>query len=493
VRVPYWPLNGTMLAVDTGDKTVTSSWRPTRGEAAHRLLVVFSPDPDLTGRAVLLANEPLHIGRTDTGGRGKSLVLADDKTSREHAFIEPGAEAGTFRLRDLASRNGTFVDGHRTTELVLQSGQVIRVGSHVLLFQSLDAEAMLHLFDRASSSSPLVGGSYAMQQVLRAIRAAGPQPWPTLLTGESGVGKELVARAIHDASGRQGAYIPVNCAALPENLVESELFGHARGAFTGAGLRRGLFREAEGGTLFLDEISEMRLDLQAKLLRVLATGEIRPVGDDRPQQVDVRVLAATNTDLERGVEEGKFRADLYARLMGYVIPVPPLRERRDDILTLARHFLARGDHGVEIGADAAEALCIHQWPYNVRELEHVMAVAGMAAARHGLVELEHLPEKLQQPFEERLQAVAPGVAPTPSAAPSALLTVRRDATPTAVELRQVFEACDGNVSRVAAFFGKDRRQIYRWARRLGIAPETYRASEEGDDDGHDPAEGLGEV
>jgi DNA-binding NtrC family response regulator len=492
MRLPFVPraMNGTMAAVESGDKTVTSSWRPSRGESAHRLLVVFSPNADQGGRGVLLSDEPVYLGRTETVGAGKSLVLADDKTSREHAVIEHVAGEGGFRLRDLGSRNGTFVDGQRVSEVVLQDENVIRIGSHVLLFQSLDVDSVLHLFDRSPTSSLLVGGSHRMQQVFRAIREAGSQSWPTLITGESGVGKELVARAIHDAGTRRGEYIPVNCAALPENLVESEFFGHARGAFTGAGVRRGLFREADGGTLFLDEIGEMRLDLQAKLLRVLATGEVRAVGDDRTQQVDVRVLAATNADLEQAVEEGRFRADLYARLMGYVIHVPPLRERRDDIMTLARHFLARGDHGVEIGADVAEALCIYPWPYNVRELEHTMAVAGSAAARHGLMELEHLPDKLHQPFEERL-----GVSSSPvsqSLAPPALLTVRRNATPTAAELRQVLEACDGNVSRVAAFFDKDRRQIYRWARRLGVDPEAYRTAdapspEEGDPPGGEDA------
>ncbi len=230
----------------------------------------------------------------------------------------------------------------------------------------------------------MAGGSSALRAVRRKIRDLAPLPAPVLVTGESGVGKELVARALHDRSPRSaGPYVALNAAALPPTLIASELFGHERGAFTGARARRaGLFEQAAGGTLFLDEIGDMPLELQAWLLRVLESGEVRAVGATRARAVDVRIVAATNVDLEQAVRERRFRADLYWRLAVLTIDVPPLRLRREDVAPIAEHILAGlalpDRH--ELALCALQALALHAWPGNVRELRAVIlravALAG---------------------------------------------------------------------------------------------------------------------
>jgi two-component system, NtrC family, response regulator HydG len=233
------------------------------------------------------------------------------------------------------------------------------------------------------SFASLVGKSREMQQVYELIERLAAVPSPALIVGETGTGKELVARAIHHQGPRaRQAFVAVNCAALPEALLESELFGHARGAFTGATQpRKGLFVEADGGTLLLDEIGDMPLTLQAKLLRVLESGEIRPVGSDSVRHCEVRILAATHRVLEDLVAENRFREDLYYRLKVVSVRLPPLRERPEDIPLLAEHFIARVRERVpgavvqSLAPDAVRLLEAHSWPGNVRELEHVIESA----------------------------------------------------------------------------------------------------------------------
>jgi DNA-binding NtrC family response regulator len=249
----------------------------------------------------------------------------------------------------------------------------------------------------------LLGRSPAMQAVFEQIRAVAPSDAAVLLLGESGTGKELVGRAIHWNSGRRdGPFVPVNCAAIPETLLESELFGHEKGAFTGAARkRRGLFVEADGGTLLLDEIADMSLALQAKLLRALQDKAIRPVGGSEEIRLDVRIISATNRDLPALVRDGTFREDLYYRLAVIPIRLPALRERREDIPLLARHFLERA--AVPLGkrldgfSDEAMAwLLAHRWPGNVRELENVVERAAILA-RGPLVTLADLGTEFTMP------------------------------------------------------------------------------------------------
>jgi DNA-binding NtrC family response regulator len=245
--------------------------------------------------------------------------------------------------------------------------------------------------------------SKAFQQVLELARRVAPFDTPVLVTGESGVGKEVVARLIHAASRRaQGPFVAVNCSALPETLLESELFGHKAGAFTGAIRdRAGLFEEAQGGTIFLDEIGDVSAAVQGKLLRVLQEKMVRRVGENRLKPVDARVIAATNTDLEARIAAGRFREDLLYRLRVVEIRVPPLRERREDILPLARHFGERLRARLELPRFVLDATCLdalqaHDWPGNVRELENALERAAILSP-HGRIAPEHLPAPIGAP------------------------------------------------------------------------------------------------
>ncbi|WP_447972705.1 sigma-54-dependent transcriptional regulator [Nitrospira sp. Kam-Ns4a] len=322
--------------------------------------------------------------------------------------------------------------------------------------------------------SPLVGSSPPMLEVYKLVARVSASKSTVLLEGESGTGKELVARAIHSNSPRHDRpFVAVNCAALPDSLLESELFGHERGAFTGAtGAKLGLFETAHRGTIFLDEIGDIGPALQVRLLRVIQEQEIRPVGRTAPVKVDVRIIAATNRDLAALVKEGRFREDLFYRLNVVRIVLPPLRERREDIPMLAHHFLQRftASGTLPIRGFVPETLALLQqyaWPGNVRELENVIERAVSLA--HGPL---ILPEDLPEPVR---QAAAAGGAPR--AGPD-----RRDALQTIDEvvkahLIRVLRETGGNKVRAAKILGIDRRTLYRMAERYGI--ELGESNEEG--------------
>ncbi len=449
--------------------TAPSNLDGSAGAGAWRLVVLASPDAGKVGDSKVLSAAHLVVGRAEPGP--DRFSLEDGEVSRAHARVERPDPEGRWRIIDLESRNGTFVNGERIGERELAAGDVVRVGAHVLLLQYLSAADCQVLVAAPLERGRLRGDSVGMMRVRLDIRTVGRSARPILVLGETGVGKELVAAEIHRVSGRSGKLVAVNCAALPENLVESELFGHVKGAFTGAtGTSHGLFGEADGGTLFLDEIGEMPLPLQAKLLRALATGEVRGVGEKEPRHVDVRVVAATNVDLEAAIDRGTFRADLYSRLMGSTVRVPPLRERKEDVLPLAQHFLRAADREGVIGVDAAEALVVHRWRFNVRELEQVVHAAALKMPEGAALDLDVLSAELCAPLLARRGP--------PSAAGAALplpLRVRRDAVPSGPDLEEVLRHFDGNVAQVAEYFGKDRRQIYRWAERLGVDVEAFRA------------------
>jgi two-component system response regulator HydG len=295
----------------------------------------------------------------------------------------------------------------------------------------------------------VAGSSPAIQHVLRIIRKLSSSVAPVLITGESGVGKELVARAVHAVSplARQG-FVPVDAATLVGTLMESELFGYVRGAFTGAVAdKAGLVRFAHGGTLFLDEVGELPLDAQAKLLRLLQEGEVRPVGSARPVRVDVRILAATNRDLSREVQAGRFREDLYYRLKVVVIRVPPLRERREDILLLARFFIAKyAVQPVQLSEPVIKRLLAHDWPGNVRELENAMR-AAVALTSSPVLRLQDLPSN-----------VRPGPALDQEEGSSTIEPLWE------VERRHILRAIEhtkGDVVTAARFLGIGKTTLYR--------------------------------
>jgi len=303
----------------------------------------------------------------------------------------------------------------------------------------------------------VVGRSEAMLEVYKTAARVAPSSATVLILGESGTGKELVARAIHASSARaEGPFVPVDCGAIAEGVLESELFGHAKGAFTGAqASRRGLFEEANGGTLFLDEIGDIGPALQARLLRALQEGEIRRVGANEPIGVDVRVVAATNKDLAQAVKENRFREDLFYRLNVVNIRIPPLRQRREDIPLLAEHFAQKhGRADSAITPAARELLLAYGWPGNVRELENVIARA-LALNPTGVIVPEDLPEAIRQP-------AAAAAVPAGTAA----LAGARAERPTLSELErryaaQVLAEQGGNKTRAAEILGIDRKTLYR--------------------------------
>ena len=310
-----------------------------------------------------------------------------------------------------------------------------------------------------------------LDAIRRLERAARVKDVPVLITGETGTGKELAARELHRHSGRSGRFVAVNCAAIPDELAESELFGHRRGAFSGAQREHpGLLVEAHGGTLLLDEIGELPLALQPKLLRVIEEGAVRPVGASRTRAVDVRFASATNRDLAAMVASGSFREDLYARLSGWSIRLAPLRERLEDLLPIleARLGPLDGSSTYRMTADFYEALALHPWPFNVREL---LALAG----RVKIV----LPQG--GPLDSRLLGqvlcAAPpvGTESSPSTPPrGATARRKRQPAPTPQELERLLQECNGNVSEVAARVGRGRTQVYRWMERHDLDPEKFR-------------------
>jgi two-component system response regulator HydG len=309
---------------------------------------------------------------------------------------------------------------------------------------------LVPLAPRLKGATHVVAESPAMQALLRRAARFAATEAPIAVLGETGTGKEVVARILHLNSARaKRPFVAVNVAALPAELLESELFGHGKGAFTGASsARRGLFEAADGGTLFLDEIGEMPLPLQAKLLRALEQGEIRRVGESTPFSVDVRILSATHRDLAARVREGLFREDVYYRLKVLTLEVPPLRERREDILPLARHFLA-DEPGPrrDFSSAAAARLSRYAWPGNVRELQNAVR-HGAALAVGPKVEPGDLPLELDRA----------ALRPPRSASPEAL---RPLAEVERAYIRQVVEACGGSSSEAARVLGIARNTLWR--------------------------------
>ena len=301
-----------------------------------------------------------------------------------------------------------------------------------------------------------IGRDPALLAAIARLRLAAATELPVLVLGETGTGKELAARTVHAASGRAGGpWIALNCGALPEPLIESELFGAARGAYTGAlAARGGLVEAAEGGTLFLDEIGDAGAALQMKLLRLLDTGEFRRVGETRTRRAHVRIVAATHRDLARRAARGRFRADLWYRLAAVEVTLPPLRERGDDVMRLARAFLARARPGAQLDAAAARAVRAYSWPGNVRELAQAMAHGALFS--RGAVAPAHLPARVLRAGAER---PGPGLA-------GELAALER------ARIDQAIEEAGGNRARAARRLGLSRQGLWRKLKRR--APEDER-------------------
>jgi len=321
----------------------------------------------------------------------------------------------------------------------------------------------------------ILGNSESMNRLRQEIKTVASSDLCVLIQGDTGTGKELVARSIHAESSRaHQALVHVNCAALPETIAESELFGHIKGAFTGATANRaGKFELADGGTLFLDEVGELSLSVQPKLLRALQFGEVQRVGQDKPQQVDVRVLAATNRDLAEEVRAGRFRPDLYHRLSVFPLRVAPLQERRDDIPLLAGHFLDRaavklGTHRARFTPDALQALVEYEWPGNVRELEHVVLRALLRASSVAGDEKIVTVEADLLGMERRAPAASAGPVLDSVSIPLGLSLAEAVDDFKKSYLERTLAVCSGRWSEVARRLRLDRGNLYRLRKRLGL-------------------------
>ena len=398
----------------------------------------FLPSGDY--RFVAPTEEPIVVGRDVDN----DVPLPFSDVSRRH--VEIRKEGPILVARDLGSRNGIYLNGEPAAAGPLGPGDFLRVGECLAV---VGAATPAPPIASATDGLGLFLGP-SLREVLTPLRAAIRSDLPIVLQGETGTGKEAVARYIHAESGRPGAFLGLNCAALPEALAEAELFGHHRGAFTGADRARpGHFREADRGTLLLDEITDLSLPLQAKLLRVLEQREVLALGQSVPVPVDVRIIAATQEPLEQALGNKRFRGDLLARLQGLTIVLPPLRRRREEIPFLFRAFLQRYAAGsITVSVRLLEQLCSHHWPFNVRELALVAKRMVTLHAHEGRLTRAHL--------VTGATAFAGEGAPASDPRPQRLSPQdNREA------LVEALRACEGNLSRAAEKIGISRGRAYR--------------------------------
>jgi transcriptional regulator of acetoin/glycerol metabolism len=422
---------------------------------------------DLAGVAQVVLGRGGPLGASARGEGRARIDVPDGTMSGEHARLSPDDEGGAL-LEDLGSRNGTRVNGQPLKRARLEDGDWFVVGRSAFLLRRVTGVIPAEPFQVAR---PLATFVPELAQTFQTAADLAPSKVPILLSGETGAGKEVVAREIHQLSRRSGRFIAVNCAALPETLVESELFGYRKGAFSDAREdRAGLIRSADKGTLLLDEIGDLPLGGQAKLLRVLQDGQVVALGSAAPVQVDLRVLSATQLGLDELVRAGRFRADLLGRLGGFSITVPPLRERTLDLGLLTAAILERhagpDAAAYRFTADACCALLARRWPLNVRELERVLQAAIELARSTKEIGVEHLGAELRLGGADR---------------PPADLEA---------ELRRLLRQRGGNVSAVARDLGKARMQIHRWMAQFNIDPAQYRGDHPADADEADDAEGT---
>jgi DNA-binding NtrC family response regulator len=426
----------------------------------HKCRLTVSSGPD-EGRTVVSDKERLRVGSHPQN----ELVLVEDRTASRHHFEIQYTERGHL-LVDLNSTNGTFLDGRRIERAYLSAGSQIRAGSSVITFAPIDEEVTIEP-DREGELCGMVGGSVKMRQIFGLIKKIAPMDVSVIVQGETGTGKELVARAIHELSMRsRGPLVVLDCGAIPPNLIESELFGHEKGAFTGAvNSRPGAFERANGGTIFLDELGELRLDLQPKLLRVLENREVRRVGGNDVIEIDCRVIAATNRDLVKEIAAGNFREDLFFRLSVIQIQLPALRQRRDDIPNILKRALAEPSiverHGRKrFSPEALGLLMAYPWPGNVRELMNVLSHVLTFSEGEEILPA-HLPPRVRGqdrqgplPFNEHLSFK--------DAKEQLLENFERE------YITSVLARCEGNLSRAARESGLHRKSIERLVKKYQL-------------------------
>jgi transcriptional regulator with AAA-type ATPase domain len=448
---------------------------------AQLFLVMEAGRPRAGGARYTLVNtEEVIIGRgasrhfarengANSDGSRLRLSLPSRTLSGVHARLRN--HRGHFSLQDLGSTNGTFLNGVRVSDAVLRDRDVIEVGQTFFVFREAlpTPPCAAKELELGGDQEELGARTLLPEETerLARLRSVSRSLLSVLLLGETGTGKELLARAVHRYSGREGALVAVNCGALSPSLLESQLFGHCRGAFSGAARDEpGLVRAAHRGTLFLDEVGDLPAAAQVALLRVLQEGEVLPVGAARPVAVDVRVVAATHRPLRKLVASGAFRADLLARLHGHVHTLPPLRQRREDLGVLLADVLCQVDPEQRLqrlSPEVARRLFQCAWPLNIRQLTQALTRGvsltedGVLRARDWEPEAAALTPECEQPSEHAAPALR---------------------SPGEEELRDrlisLLSAERGNVTQVARHLGKARMQVQRWMKRFGVDPAVYR-------------------
>ena len=397
---------------------------------------------------------PLPVGKAVVVGTASAadVRVSDEFVSARHVRVRADSEA--VQVEDLGSKNGTWVDGVLVDRAWVRAGATIRVGRIELRLQGARGPSQTAGAPQSSAVDRLLGRSAVMRAVRERLVRLAPLPQPVLVCGETGTGKELAARVLHERSERRsGPFVPLNCGSIPEQLAESALFGHRRGAFTGAERDHpGAFGRAAGGTLFLDEIGELPLVLQAKLLRALESGEVLPVGAEREVSLDVRIVAATHRDLPRMVVDGRMRADLYHRLAVLTVELPALRDRREDIPELVAAFAAEAERQIgrplSLSPDALRAAQSHGWSGNVRALRNAVQRAV------ALGETELVPD-VQLPRMD-----APGITTTP--AREAIEVPRGDFETMKRALLRHVVAEAGSIRQAATVLGVPRSTLGAW-------------------------------
>jgi sigma-54 dependent transcriptional regulator, acetoin dehydrogenase operon transcriptional activator AcoR len=427
---------------------------------------------DPAARHVLRGVDLVTFGRGERGARREggriALTEPDGRISSAHAQLR--RVPGRWLVEDLGSTNGTLVNGASVRTAALDDGDLIEIGRVFFLYRDAVPTPPDEPADWTAPQEAAVPGLVTLSPVfahrLRELEAITRSMVSVVIQGESGTGKELVARAVHTLSGRSGPFVAVNCGAIPATLIESELFGVRRGAFSEAREDRpGLIRSAHGGTLLLDEIGDLPLAMQAAFLRVLQEREVVPLGQAKPVPVDVRVICASHRSLEELVRRGAFREDLWSRLCGFPIELPPLRERREDLGLLVAALLSRlapRPDKVSFHPAAMRAILACPWPRNVRELEKHLE-AALVLAGTGPILASHL---------GKLAAAATPATPSPRPPEPAELSPADAAL--RAELERALDEHGGNLAAVGRAMGKDRTQIRRWLGRFGLDPDAYR-------------------
>jgi transcriptional regulator of acetoin/glycerol metabolism len=462
--------------VDTHDDSASPRRHPA-GTVLPCLHVALECDRPLAGSAryALDGVEQVTIGRGEAreATRRKhpvgtlDLRIPGRSMSSTHArLIRVGY---SWAVEDLGSRNGTFVDGQRVTHAVLGPESTLQLGHTFMRIRDValpaDAPADLSISGEGDALETVDGQFRA--DLERLVRLVGSQV-PALLLGESGTGKEVLARHLHGVARPAGPFVAVNCGAIPAALMESQLFGHVKGAFSGA-VRdtEGFVRAAHGGTLFLDEVADLPRTSQAALLRTLQEREVVPVGTTKPVDVDFQLVAATHQSLEELIERGEFREDLFARLAGCVLEMPPLRDRRDDlgilVAALLRKIAPADAAGIRLTPEVGRALIAYDWPMNVRELERCLTTC-VALAVDGEIAEAHLPPAVASTLRE---------GPPPTSRPSSGPLTERDER-LRLELLAHLSRHQGNLTDVARAMGKARSQIHRWCKRFSVDPKVFR-------------------